>query len=120
MQKTLIYIDINTRAQIDGVGEFITRSGDYLNIERGQWQILCVQFYNRTIDENGAILLEPAVFASDSTFDTASLGTHPRMITVGECGFLWNGLEYRFVVLSRVRSAAISLHRPAQYTPHRL
>lgn len=68
MQKTLIYIDINTRSQIDGVGEFITRSVDYLNIERGQWQILCVQFYNRTIDENGAILLDTVALASDSSF----------------------------------------------------
>jgi len=68
MQKTLIYIDINTRAQIDGVGEFITRSGDYLNIERGQWQILCVQFYNRTIDENGAIVLDNVALSSDSSF----------------------------------------------------
>lgn len=68
MQKTLTYIDINTRAQVYADGAFVTKSSDYINIERGQWQILCIQFGERQMDEAGAVTFTPISFAADTSF----------------------------------------------------
>lgn len=77
MRKTLINIDINTRNQITATGEFVNRISDYVQIERGVWQILCFQFYDRQVTEEGAISLVPyalesgggLVLSGDSDFD---------------------------------------------------
>ena len=68
MQKTLTYIDINTRAQVYADGAFVTKSSDYINIERGQWQILCIQFGERQTDEAGAVTFTPVSFDTDTSF----------------------------------------------------
>ena len=68
MQKTLIYIDTNTRSQVRADGSFINQSKDYLNIERGQWQILCVQFVDRQEDDIGAVTVTEVPFASNTSF----------------------------------------------------
>lgn len=68
MQKTLTYIDINTRAQVYADGAFVTKSSDYINIERGQWQILCIQFGERQMDEAGAVTFTPISFDTDTSF----------------------------------------------------
>lgn len=68
MQKTLTYIDINTRTQVYADGAFVTKSSDYINIERGQWQILCIQFGERQMDEAGAVTFTPISFAADTSF----------------------------------------------------
>lgn len=59
MQKQLILVDSLTKQPIDSTGEFLTRAGDRITIERGQWSVLCFQFYDRTADENGAVILTP-------------------------------------------------------------
>lgn len=59
MQKSLIYVDSITKSQIDATGAFITKVSDMPEIERGQWSILCFQFYDRTEDEFGTITLTP-------------------------------------------------------------
>jgi hypothetical protein len=64
MRKTLINIDINTRNQITATGEFVNRISDYVQIERGVWQILCFQFYDRQVTEEGAISLVPYALES--------------------------------------------------------
>lgn len=64
MRKALINIDINTRNQITATGEFVNRISDYVQIERGVWQILCFQFYDRQVTEEGAAVLAPYAFAS--------------------------------------------------------
>ena len=68
MQKTLIYVDTNTKSQIYADGEFVSRTQDYLNIERGQWQILCIQFLNRKVDDVGAVSVSPVSFDSNTSF----------------------------------------------------
>lgn len=66
MQKQFIYIDTVTKAQMDASGRFVTRPSDFVTIERGQWQILCIQFSRRTVDEFGTITLEPVSLAGNS------------------------------------------------------
>lgn len=66
MQKQFIHIDTVTKAQMDASGRFITKSSDYVTIERGQWQILCIQFSRRTVDDLGTITLEPVSVAGSS------------------------------------------------------
>lgn len=56
MRKTLIYIDVNTGRQVSPTGEF-SNSSDYVTIERGQWQILCIQLVDRYIDSYGAVAI---------------------------------------------------------------
>lgn len=68
MQKTLITIDTNTRAQIDQTGAFINRVANYVNVERDQWQILCFQFYNRAVSAAGAVTLEAYAFPAGTSF----------------------------------------------------
>lgn len=68
MQKTLIYIDINTKRHIGVTGEFIDRVSDYPVIERGQWQILCFQFVNRTVDEYGIYDMPPASLSQNTSY----------------------------------------------------
>lgn len=59
MQKSLIYVDSITKSQIDATGAFVTRVSDMPEIERGQWSILCFQFYDRIEDEFGTVTLTP-------------------------------------------------------------
>lgn len=59
MQKTLVNIDINTRSQITQTGEFVNRRTDYVRIERASWSILCFQFYDRQVTQEGEIVLTP-------------------------------------------------------------
>ena len=66
MQKTHIYIDVNTASQIDEAGNFIKAVSDMPVIERGQWQILCFQFVHRAVDELGVISLTNADMAGNS------------------------------------------------------
>ena len=77
MQKTLVNIDINTRSQITQTGEFVNRSADYVRIERASWSVLCFQFYDRQItDEGGINLVEYPITSNsfillgDNDFDT--------------------------------------------------
>lgn len=76
MQKTLIYIDVLTKNQIRATGAEV-RISDYVTIERGQWQILCIQFVERTVDSAGIVTLKPYalkdgnsyVLVGDNNFD---------------------------------------------------
>lgn len=68
MQKTLIIIDTNTRSAISATGEALKYSSDYPVIERGQWQILCYQFYNKETDSEGLVTLNPVSFESNTSF----------------------------------------------------
>ena len=68
MQKTLIYIDTNTRSQVFADGSFVNQSKDYLNIERGQWQILCIQFVDRKVDDIGAVTVSEVSFPANTSF----------------------------------------------------
>lgn len=72
MQKTLIYIDVITKQQIQASGKFITKTADMLTVERGSWQILCIKFVERTVDEYGTVTLTPySGFGNDSYVLTA-------------------------------------------------
>ena len=68
MQKSFIYIDTITKSQITATGTFVTKSSDYLELERGQWQILCIQFVQREEDELGVVTLTPAVLPMSDTY----------------------------------------------------
>ena len=75
MQKQLILVDSLTKQPIDSTGEYLTRASDRITIERGQWSVLCFQLYDRTVDENGAIVLTPTdlsgntfILVADSDF----------------------------------------------------
>lgn len=67
MQKTLIYIDVRTKAQIRATGSNAT-TADYPVIERGQWQVLCIQFVDRIVDVSGTVNLRPAAFNVGTSF----------------------------------------------------
>ena len=67
MQKTLIYIDTRTKSQVRITGTAANTS-DYVTIERGQWQILCVQFVERLVDSAGIVTIIPATFNTGSSF----------------------------------------------------
>ena len=67
MQKTLIYIDIRTKSQVRVTGS-TANIADYAVIERGQWQVLCVQFVDRIVDTSGVSTLIPVNFDSGSSF----------------------------------------------------
>ena len=41
MQKTLIYINAETKSQINSAGYPVKKTSEMPSIERGQWQILC-------------------------------------------------------------------------------
>ena len=81
MQKTLIYIDRFTKSLITPTGLPIERVAEYPTIERGQWQVLCVQFVDKMTTEDGVITLEKSdlsttsstassfVFMADNNFD---------------------------------------------------
>lgn len=68
MQKTHILIDLNTKSQISATGEYITRSDEYIAIERGQWQIICFEFVNRVESSTGVVTLEPVRFDANTSF----------------------------------------------------
>ena len=68
MQKTHILIDLNTKSQISATGEYTTRSDEYIAIERGQWQIICFEFVNRTESSEGVVTLEPVSFNANTSF----------------------------------------------------
>jgi hypothetical protein len=59
MQKTLIYIDVRSKSQVRATGSWAT-TADYPTLERGQWQVLCVQFVDRVVDTSGVVTLVPA------------------------------------------------------------
>lgn len=59
MQKNLVYIDTLSASQIDESGNFIRSTNDLICIERGQWQILCINFVSRDLDAFGTISLKP-------------------------------------------------------------
>ncbi len=67
MQKTHILIDLNTKSQVSATGEYITRSNEYVTIERGQWQILCFEFVHRTESSAGVVTLEPVSFDANTS-----------------------------------------------------
>ena len=68
MQKTLIYIDAGTKALVSTSGSYIKYATDYPTIERGQWQVLCVQFVDRTVDAYGTVTLTDHAFEAGSNF----------------------------------------------------
>ena len=68
MQKSLIYIDVLTRSQITPNGDFVKKSSDYFEVERGQWQVLCIQFVQRTEDELGTVTLTNYALSTTDTF----------------------------------------------------
>ena len=53
MQKSLIYIDVRTGNQVTATGMPATLP-DIVTLERGQWQIICVQLVECTTDVSGA------------------------------------------------------------------
>lgn len=59
MQKTLVFIDILTKTQVTLAGRD-AKAQDYVQIERGQWQVLCIQFVERYVDAGGVIHIKPA------------------------------------------------------------
>lgn len=77
MQKSFIYIDTITKSQVTATGNFVTKSSDYLRIERGQWQIVCIQFVRREEDDFGVVTITPQsldlsdafLFVADSDFN---------------------------------------------------
>lgn len=77
MQKLLVYVDIFTKALIDASGNFINKINQFPTIERGQWQVLCIQFMERKEDEYGYVSVTPHslsqnssyIFVADSDFD---------------------------------------------------
>ena len=68
MQKTLIYVDINTKSLIYPSGELIAKVSDYPVVERGQWQVLCFQFVTKTTDMYGIVTVSPATLSNDSSY----------------------------------------------------
>ena len=76
MQKNLIYVDIRSASQIDNSGNFVRATADFPCIERGQWQILCINFMLREVDSLGTITLNPVdvggnsyLLVGDNNFD---------------------------------------------------
>lgn len=67
MQKTLIYVDVRSKAQIRPTGSD-AKTADYPVIERGQWQVLCIQFVDRIVDTSGVTTLVPVNFGGGSSF----------------------------------------------------
>lgn len=59
MQKTLIYIDTLTKTQVMPSGSDALIA-DYVRIERGQWQVLCIQFVERIPTDAGVYIIKPA------------------------------------------------------------
>lgn len=68
MQKTLIYINAETKAQIDVSGSPVKKTSDMPTVERGQWQILCFQFMDVTTDDVGGVILTPHAFTSTAAY----------------------------------------------------
>lgn len=66
MQKSLIYIDILTGKQVTASGS-PAMLDDIVVIERGQWQIICVQLVVCKTDANGNVTVTPATVASGSS-----------------------------------------------------
>lgn len=76
MQKDLIYIDIKSKSQIDLTGNFVTKTDGFPTIERGQWQVLCIQYMSRDVDAYGVVTLTPVdvsgssyLLVADNDFD---------------------------------------------------
>ena len=68
MHKILLNIDINTKSLVDSTGSFINNVKDYPKIERGQWQVLCIQFVNRIVDDLGIVTITNATLDNDASF----------------------------------------------------
>lgn len=76
MQKDLIYINIGTKGLVDASGSPIRSTSAYPIIERGQWQVLCINFVQVTEDSLGIVTVTPAdisgssyLFVADNNFD---------------------------------------------------
>ena len=76
MQKDLIYINIGTKGLVDAAGKAIRSTSAYPTIERGQWQVLCINFVQVTEDDLGVVTVAPAdisgssyLFVADNNFD---------------------------------------------------
>lgn len=65
MQKTLVFIDITTKTQVLLSGRD-AKAQDYVNIERGQWQVLCIQFVERYTDAGGIMQMKAAAVPEGS------------------------------------------------------
>ena len=71
MQKQLIYINIGSKARVDEYGAPITDPDSFIEIERGQWQVLCIQFVNQSRlynPETGESEFDPADLSGGSGF----------------------------------------------------
>ena len=94
MQKTLIYVDVNSTLQINESGKTVTSSSALPTISRGQWQILCVQFVRKDTDEYGTVTLTPVdmssgtyLFVADNNFednDTLMLKSYQSSVVFDE------------------------------------
>ena len=76
MQKDLIYINIGTKGLVDASGKAIRSTSAYPTIERGQWQVLCINFVQVTEDDLGVVTVTPVdisgssyLFVADNNFD---------------------------------------------------
>lgn len=76
MQKDLIYINIGTKGLVDASGKAIRSTSSYPTIERGQWQVLCINFVQGTEDDLGVVTVTPVdisgssyLFVADNNFD---------------------------------------------------
>lgn len=77
MQKLMIFMDSRTKSLLDAAGNYVTQPSKYPTLERGQWQVLCVQFLDRLEDEFGDVTItkhsldgdHSYVFVADSNFN---------------------------------------------------
>ena len=76
MQKDLIYINIGTKGLVDASGKAIRSTSAYPTIERGQWQVLCINFVQVTEDDLGVVTVTTVdisgssyLFVADNNFD---------------------------------------------------
>lgn len=68
MQKTLIYVDANTKRQILSNGASADRVANYVTLERGQWNILCLWFKAVTIDTTGEVIVTDSALSASSSY----------------------------------------------------
>ena len=68
MQKTHIYIDVKTRRHVQPNGQPVDRTALYPELERGQWQVLCLEFVSVDEDDAGIVSISPVSFGAGHSY----------------------------------------------------
>jgi len=68
MQKTHIYIDVKTRRHVQPNGQPVDRTALYPELERGQWQVLCIEFVSVDEDDAGIVTISPVSFGAGHSY----------------------------------------------------